>query len=41
MIEIGYYYDLNVVKKVGFGFYLDAENLGNVLLPIKLPHQMI
>ena len=35
MIEIGYYYDLNVVKKVGFGFYLDAENLGNVLLPIK------
>jgi len=35
MIEIGYYYDLNVVKKVDFGFYLDAENLGNVLLPIK------
>lgn len=35
MIEIGYYYDLDVVKKVDFGFYLNAENLGNVLLPIK------
>ena len=39
MIEIGYYYDLNVVKKVDFGFYLDAENLGNVLLPIKFAPQ--
>jgi len=35
MIEIGYYYDLEVVKKVEFGFYLDAENLGEVLLPVK------
>ena len=35
MIEIGYYYVLNVVKKVDFGFYLDADNLGEVLLPIK------
>ncbi|MCW8935915.1 MAG: S1-like domain-containing RNA-binding protein [Gammaproteobacteria bacterium] len=35
MIEIGYYYDLEVVKKVDFGFYLDAGNLGNVLLPVK------
>jgi uncharacterized protein len=39
MIEIGYYYDLNVVKKVDFGFYLDAENLGNVLLPVKFAPQ--
>ena len=35
MVEIGYYYDLDVVKKVDFGFYLDAEELGTVLLPIK------
>ena len=35
MIEIGYYYVLNVVKKVDFGFYLDGDNLGEVLLPIK------
>ena len=35
MVEIGYYYDLNVVKKVEFGFYLDAVELGEVLLPIK------
>jgi len=39
MIEIGYYYDLNVVKKVDFGFYLDAENLGNILLPVKFAPQ--
>jgi len=39
MIEIGYYYDLNVVKKVDFGFYLDAENLGEVLLPVKFAPQ--
>jgi len=41
MIEIGYYYDLEVVKKVEFGFYLDAENLGEVLLPVKFaPHDL-
>jgi len=39
MIEIGYYYDLTVVKKVDFGFYLDAENLGEVLLPVKFAPQ--
>jgi len=39
MIEIGYYYDLEVVKKVDFGFYLDAENLGEVLLPVKFAPQ--
>lgn len=41
MIEIGYYYDLTVVKKVDFGFYLDADNLGEVLLPVKFaPHDL-
>ena len=39
MIEIGQYYELDVVKKVDFGFYLDAEELGNVLLPIKYAPQ--
>ena len=39
MIEIGHYYELEVVKKVDFGFYLDAEELGNVLLPIKYAPQ--
>ncbi len=33
MITIGHEYELDVVKKVEFGFYLDAENLGEVLLP--------
>ncbi len=35
MITIGQTYDLEVVKAVDFGFYLDAENLGEVLLPVK------
>jgi len=35
MITIGKTYTLNVVKKVEFGFYLDAENLYEVLLPRK------
>lgn len=35
MISIGKTYELNVVKAVEFGFYLDAENLGEVLLPLK------
>ena len=35
MIKIGRTYELDVVKAVEFGFYLDAENLGEVLLPIK------
>lgn len=35
MITIGKTYTLNVVKKVDFGFYLDAENLYEVLLPRK------
>ncbi len=36
MIEIGKRYRLEVVKTVEFGFYLDAESLGEVLLPRKL-----
>ncbi|MDH5388846.1 MAG: S1-like domain-containing RNA-binding protein [Gammaproteobacteria bacterium] len=35
MIKIGRTYELDVVKAVDFGFYLDAENLGEVLLPAK------
>jgi predicted RNA-binding protein (virulence factor B family) len=35
MISIGKTYKLEVVKTVEFGFYLDAENLGEVLLPGK------
>ncbi len=35
MITIGHEYELDVVKAVEFGFYLDAEDLGEVLLPHK------
>ncbi|TWU24851.1 hypothetical protein Pla52o_11420 [Novipirellula galeiformis] len=35
MIQIGRTYDLQVVKDTEFGFYLDAENLGEILLPAK------
>jgi predicted RNA-binding protein (virulence factor B family) len=35
MINVGQIYELEVVKAVEFGFYLDAENLGEVLLPNK------
>lgn len=35
MITLGKTYTLDVVKSVDFGFYLDAKNLGEVLLPLK------
>ena len=35
MITIGQTYSLEVIKTVDFGFYLDAEDLGEVLLPRK------
>ena len=35
MIKIGRTYELDVIKAVDFGFYLDAEDLGEVLLPAK------
>jgi predicted RNA-binding protein (virulence factor B family) len=35
MIQIGRTYDLRVVKHTAFGIYLDAENLGEILLPSK------
>ena len=35
MIKIGRTYELDVVKATDFGFYLDAENLGEILLPNK------
>ncbi len=35
MISIGHIVELEVVKAVDFGFYLDAEDLGEVLLPNK------
>jgi len=35
MISVGQTYKLEVVKKVAFGVYVDAEDLGDVLLPSK------
>ena len=35
MITIGQTYQLEVIKIVDFGVYLDADNLGEVLLPVK------
>lgn len=35
MIKVGRSYELDVIKAMDFGFYLDAEELGEVLLPIK------
>jgi len=35
MISIGKTYELDVLKTVEFGFYLDAKDLGEVLLPRK------
>lgn len=35
MITLGHSYELEVVKAVEFGFYLDAKNLGEILLPVK------
>ncbi|WP_345682989.1 CvfB family protein [Novipirellula caenicola] len=35
MIQIGSTYSLEVVKDTEFGFFLDAENLGEILLPAK------
>ncbi|TWU57374.1 CvfB family protein [Rubripirellula reticaptiva] len=35
MIQIGRTYNLEVVKHTDFGVYLDAENLGEILLPTK------
>lgn len=32
-MKLGRSYELEVVKELDFGFYLDAENLGEVLLP--------
>ncbi len=35
MISIGQIVELEVIKAVEFGFYLDAKDLGQVLLPVK------
>ncbi len=35
MIQLGRTYNLKVVKETEFGVYLDAENLGEILLPSK------
>ena len=35
MITIGKTYELDVIRSVDFGFYVDAKNLGEVLLPRK------
>ena len=36
MINIGNSYELKVITELEFGFYLDAQNLGEILLPRKL-----
>ncbi len=35
MISVGKYFNLEVIKQVDFGVYLNGENLGEVLLPAK------
>ncbi len=41
MIKIGHTYELEVIKTVDFGVYLDAKDLGEVLLPRKhAPHDV-
>ncbi len=35
MVNIGQIVELKVIKVVAFGFYLDAKDLGEVLLPVK------
>ena len=35
MVQIGKTYTLDVVKQVDFGFYVDAEDLGEVLIPLR------
>ena len=35
MITLGKTYELNVIRAVDFGFYLDAKELDEVLLPLK------
>jgi len=35
MIEIGRTFELEVIKQTEFGFYLDADSLGEILLPKK------
>ena len=35
MVEIGRVIELEIIKKVDFGVYLDGENLGEILLPKK------
>lgn len=36
MIRIGREYELDVIKETDFGYFLDAEDLGEILLPRKL-----
>ncbi|MFL0799509.1 MAG: GntR family transcriptional regulator [Agarilytica sp.] len=39
MLTVGSTYELEVIKHVDFGVYLDAENLGEVLLPKRFVHE--
>ena len=39
MASLGYYNSLKVIKKVDFGFFLDGEELGDILLPKKYADQ--
>lgn len=35
MLEIGKHHNLTIVKEVGFGLYLDGEERGEILLPLR------
>ena len=39
MVTLGRTYELNVAKEVPFGFYVDAHELGEVLMPRKFAPQ--
>ena len=39
MVKLGQYNLLRVIKKVDFGFYLDGDKNGDILLPRKYAHQ--
>ena len=39
MVKLGQYNQLRVIKKVDFGFYLDGNKYGDILLPRKYAHK--
>lgn len=39
MVKLGQYNQLRVIKKIDFGFYLDGNKYGDILLPRKYAHK--